>query len=477
MLFLNLIRYKHNLIVVYFLLIYVCYYSVFSSFLISFLLLLWFLPCCGFEIGPEAVLGYIKCFLPDDNFNLMILSPHKGSWDCIPLFIMAGLWFVGFLRIRKDKVFPFVFMIVVLTIASFFGIGTYEYSGVASYAWIMLAGIGCVSFEAFSKKERVAEFVQKEEREKEIRKLERERMLEIENERKNAGKVKEEKKTRRTVPECVELTPVKIILSEDFPDEEKSSESDEIKQLGIGRRNVPQTYHSNVAVADMNAVGKKETVEPASEAGTVTESMEETIPEMEKVTEAIEESIPESQKEIEVVKESVTESEKETGVLEESVSESNIYNAAQTVSVDGINVAKVILSSESETSDVKEQNNVSQPAVSRRYLKMPSSGASLSEEPGNTRVDIAKVEVPKNVDVAERPKVVVVSQNTPKPIHQEESLSDIKVVSERKPKMIRNPLAGPKPHVPRELNYDYEPVDAEMKFDIDDISGRDYYDL
>jgi len=43
--------------------------------------------------------------------------------------------------------------------------------------------------------------------------------------------------------------------------------------------------------------------------------------------------------------------------------------------------------------------------------------------------------------------------------------------------MIRNPLPGPKPHVPKELNYDYIPKASEMKFDIDDLKGRDYFDI
>lgn len=45
------------------------------------------------------------------------------------------------------------------------------------------------------------------------------------------------------------------------------------------------------------------------------------------------------------------------------------------------------------------------------------------------------------------------------------------------PGFIKNPLPTPKPHVTKELDYDYTPTEAEMRFDIDDLRGREYYDI
>ena len=42
---------------------------------------------------------------------------------------------------------------------------------------------------------------------------------------------------------------------------------------------------------------------------------------------------------------------------------------------------------------------------------------------------------------------------------------------------IKNPLPGPKPHVARELNYDYDFKDEDLDFDITDMKGKDYYDI
>lgn len=42
---------------------------------------------------------------------------------------------------------------------------------------------------------------------------------------------------------------------------------------------------------------------------------------------------------------------------------------------------------------------------------------------------------------------------------------------------IKNPLPGPKPHVARELTYDYDFKDDDLDFDITDLKGKDYYDI
>ena len=43
--------------------------------------------------------------------------------------------------------------------------------------------------------------------------------------------------------------------------------------------------------------------------------------------------------------------------------------------------------------------------------------------------------------------------------------------------LIKNPLPGPKPHVARELTYDYDFKDEDLDFDITDMKGKDYYDI
>ena len=42
---------------------------------------------------------------------------------------------------------------------------------------------------------------------------------------------------------------------------------------------------------------------------------------------------------------------------------------------------------------------------------------------------------------------------------------------------IPNPLPGPKKHVPREMDFAYEPKEEEMCFDIDRFEEGDDFDL
>lgn len=46
-----------------------------------------------------------------------------------------------------------------------------------------------------------------------------------------------------------------------------------------------------------------------------------------------------------------------------------------------------------------------------------------------------------------------------------------------KPAMIKNVLPTPKPHVTKELTFDYIPEGTEMDFDINDLKGKDFYDI
>lgn len=45
------------------------------------------------------------------------------------------------------------------------------------------------------------------------------------------------------------------------------------------------------------------------------------------------------------------------------------------------------------------------------------------------------------------------------------------------PKLIKNVLPMPKPHVSKELSFDYNPTAGEMDYDIIDLKGKDFYDI
>lgn len=45
------------------------------------------------------------------------------------------------------------------------------------------------------------------------------------------------------------------------------------------------------------------------------------------------------------------------------------------------------------------------------------------------------------------------------------------------PQPIHNPLPTPKKRVPKEMEFDIEPSEYEMHFDLVDLHGRDYFDI
>lgn len=65
--------------------------------------------------------------------------------------------------------------------------------------------------------------------------------------------------------------------------------------------------------------------------------------------------------------------------------------------------------------------------------------------------------------------------------HKEPDHKESEAMEDAHPKvtvtMIHNPLPTPKKHVPKEMNYDYEPPASEMHFDLVNMTGIDYFDI
>ena len=50
-------------------------------------------------------------------------------------------------------------------------------------------------------------------------------------------------------------------------------------------------------------------------------------------------------------------------------------------------------------------------------------------------------------------------------------------VKQQKTAMIKNPLPTPKKHIPKEMDFDYQPISSQMHFDIVDMTGIDFFDI
>ncbi len=525
-------------------------------FVAAFVLLLWFIPANGLEAGPAGIVSYFTEMISGIQFNLMILSPHKGEWDALALFIMAGLWFVGFLRDSKDKAFPYALTVAVLTLMSFFGIGAYEHNALVSVSWIVLAAIGITSLSVFRKTEKDIENAEKAKRNNEERKAEKERKrAEAAGEKSiRLDDVHQKKKIEEPVFESGRQN-----LSSGFVKEEKVNlEATVKKSYGIGRKADDSFETQSIVravekppVAETPVITPIQSV-PAYSQGSPSrralrqpskstftpEDLERisrytganlvTAATIESNTQVSQAVVEEDQNIVEVQKNIVevpsvsaaVEAEiiKETVVTDDAVSQMNYI---QLENPEEASVVEPVVQDKASAEEVKDDKGVevapTTPALSygnpiRRHYRHPSKSTFTPEElekisqyTGINYKQATSVEAKVNVENT-NVSAKVTEQVTPQaavsvPTESKETVStktvektigaasvieskpaqasstDVKSQTERKPKLIRNPLPGPKPHVPKELNYDYLPKESEMKFDIEDLKGRDYYDL
>jgi hypothetical protein len=136
------------------------------------------------------------------------------------------------------------------------------------------------------------------------------------------------------------------------------------------------------------------------------------------------------------------------------------------------------------------------PVVAAMNVPVP---ATVSEAPtivaaANDAKDIPKADNDKKTIEPPTPGVKPVQPPTPglKPL----PAVDQKVKEEKEPEkvqvktpaeekglkagntgMIPNPLPTPKKHIPKEMDFDIQPISSQMHFDIVDMTGMDFFDI
>ncbi len=596
------------------------------AYILATVLLLWFLTTGGMESGPAAVMGFVNTLMPSGGLNLMILSPHKGQWDSLALFIFSGLWFVGFLRTKQDKAFPYVFVIVILTIASFVGIGAYDYEWFASYLWIMLATIGITSVNDFRKTERDVEVAEKTKETNAKRKAERERKraeaageksICLDDIHENKSKdnsntdktgrvgtvsarnssvtntqssaygdtsskkgygigrkadapaveeVASNKEITTTIEEASAIAVAPVAVASDYASASTDEKYNVVKKvdrppLGMpasltpmqpqygyssgsrSRRSLRSPSKSTFTPEDLERISRytgvnymaSQTVsvkqdEPAVAEEIIAENVVETptVVSASVQTETMDIRVENNLDISSEANEGLTETSQEIIEPVENVINTETETVATVTETVEQSISYIELDATQNTEDNKKAEQV--PALeekpilapyaspSRRHFRHPSKSTFSPEELEKisqyTGVSYKKSEqsgiskVQDNNSATEEKPVVQAKENTVqsrdlsvqtemytdvknnKPLAEAEgstskteqtaktsSLENSRLNSERKPKMIRNPLPGPKPHVAKELSYDYNPKPSEMEFDIVDLKGKDFFDL
>ena len=597
------------------------------SYVFGLVLLLWFVPVNGLEVGPASLIGYFMGYVEKFSFNIMILSPHKGQWDSLALFILAGLWFIGFLRDKKDKAFPYALIIVVLTLLSFFHMEGYEHASFVSFGWIMLATVGIISIGVFRKNERDIAVAEKAKNDSEARKAEKERKrlaasgeksirLDEVNRRASAKDSSAVNNTRRPDYNSDKIMPDsgdgtrkgygigRKVTEEPVAEVKKQPEVEVIKHATVASVAVAESVRQNAQNNDSVWANKEqETAKLDTTVRTVVRTVDRPpVPEApapvpveskpaysqgsrsrrgrfpSKSTFTPEQLenirrytgmnvVPEQTGEVPTAQTSVVTAESVAeipAVSVEPIVENPVVNAVPVIETPVVNVVpekEAPVTGYMDLTEVVEQNDVpsnteevpvsvpaeevveetphviikkpdpvinTNPALSygspsRRHFRHPSKSTFTPEElerisqytgvqyktmsaenaPASEEVKInpasvgivpvigasvaeKAVETPVQKVAETAVETVMPSDDTGKVIGGSrvigskpvpEKMEDIKSDPERKPKMIRNPLPGPKPHVAKELNYDYIPKESEMKFDIEDMKGRDYFDF
>lgn len=560
------------------------------SYVLFFLGLLWFFPIGGNGSGPDGLVSYFVSLIPSGSFNLMILTPHKGEWDSLALFILAGIWFVGFLRDKKDKAFPYVLMIVSLTLLSFLGIGNFaiqDYPIFLSILWTILASIGITSIDVFRKNERDVAVAEKAKRETIERKEKRERRrAEAAGEKSfNLEEVHKKKKVEEpvfdrtdsskksygigrktdvpyseennnpvpmqmqaeqpmtsTVVAGAEERPVTVVKSVDKPPvvsapvpvpiESKPAYS----QGSRSRRALRSPSKSTFTQEDLERISRYTGVSYMASHTIISPVNEEVPVQVETVAnEQIQETevyVAPAYIELDntVTEPTITVSQEMTEVAAETLETKQTFSinnaeVLQTESVmnDADTLQEIVVIAEEGMPqdivlaeyDADKQEDASDSVTevaqektietvsplqayaspSRRHYRQPSKSTFTQDELEKIRqytgvqynsakqddTNVVKETDAVVAEIVSKPVVqstpVTVEDTAKKRAEAVKDIKDIKQQPDRQPKLIRNPLPGPKPHVPKELNYDYIPTASEMKFDIEDLKGRDYFDL
>lgn len=82
-----------------------------------------------------------------------------------------------------------------------------------------------------------------------------------------------------------------------------------------------------------------------------------------------------------------------------------------------------------------------------------------------------------NEEKKKKQKVNVTDMIPQEQVRQEEAAGTAPLPVPQPGEPIPNPLPGPKKHVPREMDYAFEPDEQEMCFDIENLDEKDDFDL
>ncbi len=398
----------------------------------------------------ENVFNYIYSFVPD-GLSLSFTPAMEGRIEGLVLFIFVAIAIFAFIRNENDKGLVYCIVADFAVAFTFVNFNRISYGFLVNYVFILICVIGFFSVSSFiiSPEEEYEREMEKRKREEKKRKKEFEKELASGN----AGLSLNNSDYMGNKEPSVEVT-------------EKSKEVAAAPEIPSHLRQRPPIsigYDKKRVVKNTNKpVG---TVIEESENDTEKNVVIETHTEEVKVTETF---VPETA--------SGENASAETPVFAASISDATV--------------------TDTNIDEYKTENGESSGSpVFEMQKPETEENAEQSETYDNFGMFNTKPVYP---DITTQPEPakqskVIPSRRDYKTAHvynnaEEEKQHDIKMAETDKnvnnqdaalkaSPMIKNPLPGPKPHIAKELTFDYDLKDDELDFDITDLKGKDYYDI
>lgn len=457
----------------------------FIAFVVGLFFLLFFVSFNG-VVGFDSVKEFFVQFIPKKGFDFYLITPTALYWDCLAPLFFASIWFFAYLKSDSSNGIPFAFSILILFVFSVLRFDIYSYDLLYNLLWAVLAGIGFKSILVFNPN------------------------LILQEKNKNDKKSRREQKELKRSIEAGEKT-IQLNVNEKKPVLTDLHMEDTIKNYGIGRKeSIPMPGQVPPVSTSLPEEAPKETLKNVpDESEVLAKTQMAQVPLLSKdmipsqvnktasvVTPMNSDHVQNNKNSEERVKTELLSSDK---TQDNSIVQNNIVKhpspmrrgyrtpSKSTFSPEELERIRQHTNGEFAYHTKEEMMKVSssvkqEPVLKNNFINVIPDSREENVVNSNDNTNSSSVNsVEKNTEIQQ--DTVAKTQSGDMQTHTDNNaiaslpplLKD--KFTEEKPKLIKNPLPGPKPHVSRELTYDYNPKENEMDYDIKDLSGKDYYDL
>ncbi|MCR5846815.1 MAG: hypothetical protein K6G75_01675 [Lachnospiraceae bacterium] len=512
------------------------YLGTFIAFLFIFL---YVIKNNGFN-NIENVHNYINSFIPD-GLTLTFVAPMEARAEGIIILIFSAIAILAFIRSEYDKGLFMVIIIDLAFVFSFVKLNNISYPNIINLCYIIIAVIGFFAVPSFiiTPDEEFQREIARQEKEKKRRAKEYEKnkltgnlgiSLESVNEKFTSDVSTAENKPDTAKEESPVSPAPKIPDAYKNPyykinQNDSAQKIDKLVQVADSKNEdipfdapVGRKYREIIPIGFNSSSGKSKNDNTSANTGDIhsgygdgrsmldTETIfvreaNEDVSSVTNINNDVDAASDTTEGTVVFTETGITENTEKSGLI--SLENSTSANASEfTVNVNSTSEVQNTEDAKTETeTEVQADSNdvaVSETTSDNVSELKQDNGIGSGSGSDETNVIISeetqndKPAIKYDNDTQNRDKIIP-SRRDYKTAHvfksKEEEVRHDQEVEEKKVSisgidpelkatpMIKNPLPVPKPHVPKELTYDYDLKDDELEFDIIDLKGKDYYDI